>query len=146
MFFYLFHNINHSNSSNKVNENYGAKNVRTMVLGGICYIILHAMIFTESNPLYFYGYYIYYMFLLDVSVMAVIYKMYYSRSILNELKEISQIDNDTMLIKSSNDYVELTQPSSTETKNSCPFLESSICNNDAQNENTTSHEKEDDYA
>lgn len=92
MFFFICHQINHYifNSS----DPNGSKNVRTLILGGILYILLHAYLFSESNPLYQYRYYFYYIFLLDAFVMATIYKLYYGTSILYELYCNSEKDNE----------------------------------------------------
>ena len=88
MFFYIFHNIVHYGVP--INENIdsnGAKNVRTIIFGGICYIILHAYLYNESCPYYQFRHYLYYLLLLDIFVMGITYKLYYGRSMLNELHE-----------------------------------------------------------
>ena len=83
MYFYIVHLINQSLKSEKDTE--GATNVKTLLFGGILYILTHAFLWTPSNPLYFYKEYIWYVFLLDCAVMAYTYKHYFGRTILNEL-------------------------------------------------------------
>ena len=105
MFFYICHQINHyilrSSDAN------GSKNVRTLIMGGILYILLHAYLFSESNHLYKYRYYFYYLLILDAFVIGVIYKLYYGESIVNELSndkkktekiEEDKINEDTLTI------------------------------------------------
>ncbi len=83
MFFYIFHQINHN--IRYLDDSEGAVNTRTLILGGIAYIITHAIISTPGSSLYFYKDYLWYFFLLDCCVMAVHYKLYFGRSILKEL-------------------------------------------------------------
>jgi hypothetical protein len=63
------------------------------------YILTHAVLWTPSNPLYFYKEYIWYVFLLDCSVMAYTYKHYFGRNIFSELdpdeKEKFEYNEDT---------------------------------------------------
>lgn len=65
----------------------GAINTRTLILGGIFYIITHAIVSTPGNPLNLYKHYILYFLILDAFVMGIIYKQYYGRTILKELNE-----------------------------------------------------------
>ncbi len=83
MFFYIFHQINHKIKGK--NDTDGSVNTRTLILGGSSYIILHALLYKPSSPLYFYKDYLWYFFMLDICVMAVIYKLYYGRNIFFEL-------------------------------------------------------------
>lgn len=65
----------------------GAINTRTLILGGVFYIITHAIVSTPGNPLNLYKHYILYFLILDAFVMGIIYKQYYGRTILKELNE-----------------------------------------------------------
>ncbi len=84
MFFYIFHKIN-QNIKQK-DELEGTVNTRTLIMGGICYILMSAFLSTPNNPLNFYRHYLWYFLVLDFCVMAVHYKLYFGRTILKELK------------------------------------------------------------
>jgi hypothetical protein len=92
MFFYIFHQINHN--IRYLDDSEGAVNTRTLILGGIAYIITHAIISTPDSSLYFYKDYLWYFFLLDCCVMAVHYKLYFGRSILKELNSYETDEYD----------------------------------------------------
>ncbi len=92
MFFYIFHQINHN--IRYLDDSEGAVNTRTLILGGIAYIIIHAIISTPGSSLYFYKDYLWYFFLLDCCVMAVHYKLYFGRSILKEFNDYETDEYD----------------------------------------------------
>lgn len=92
MFFYIAHNINHYMLSSDDAD--GAKNVRTLIYGGICYILLHAYLYNADCPYYLYRHYIWYLFVLDALTMAVVYKNYYGRSIICEINSVEHHDYD----------------------------------------------------
>lgn len=85
MYFYIFHQINQV--IRKDDDEDGSVNVRTLILGGIMYIITHAIISNPNSSMYLYKNYLLYFFLLDVFAMGIIYKKYYGRSILKEMNE-----------------------------------------------------------
>ncbi len=85
MYFYIFHQINQVLRKDKDED--GSVNVRTLILGGIMYIITHAIISNPNSSMYLYKNYLLYFFLLDVFAMGIIYKKYYGRSILKEMNE-----------------------------------------------------------
>lgn len=85
MYFYIFHQINQV--IRKDEDEDGSVNVRTLILGGIMYIITHAIISNPNSSMYLYKNYLLYFFLLDVFAMGIIYKKYYGRSILKEMNE-----------------------------------------------------------
>ncbi len=85
MYFYIFHQINQV--LRKDEDADGSVNVRTLILGGIMYIITHAIISNPNSSMYLYKNYLLYFFLLDVFAMGIIYKKYYGRSILKEMNE-----------------------------------------------------------
>jgi hypothetical protein len=89
MFFYIIHQINHN--LKKDDETEGSINARTLIFGGMLYIITHAIVSTPGNFLNFYNNYLWWMFLLDCCVMGYIYKSYFERSIP---KEIIIFDNN----------------------------------------------------
>jgi len=96
MIFYAVHKINHS--FDLENDTYGSKNVRTLIIGGMIYILLHAYIFNPTSKLYDFRYYLYYMMLLDVATMGVVYKMYYGTSLLeffSDTNKSSDTQEDT---------------------------------------------------
>ncbi len=86
MFLYLFHKLNHSLFKSK-NKSDGALNVRTIMFGGIAYILFHAFINSSQMKNYFFKDYFWWLMLLDIFVMGIIYKMYYNRSMFKELKQ-----------------------------------------------------------
>lgn len=88
MFFYIFHQINKLITDSKLSN--GARNVRTIIYGGICYILLHAYLNKTNGPLHKYKEYVYYLLVLDILVMAVVYKTYYGRTILKELTKYEE--------------------------------------------------------
>jgi hypothetical protein len=83
MYFYIVHQINQA--IRKKNDTDGAVNTRTLMFGGILYILTSALINNPNSSLYFYKAYLWYVLLLDICVMATNYKLYYGRSIINEL-------------------------------------------------------------
>lgn len=85
MFFYLFHNLNHGLFRSKEKSD-GATNVRTLILGSIFWILFHVWANSQSMKAYFVKDYFWWFFLVDVFAMGIIYKLYYKRSIFNELK------------------------------------------------------------
>lgn len=95
MFFYIFNKIGHKLKSKDDLD--GAVNTRTLLLGGIAYILVHALIFTPGSSLYFYRHYLTYLFLLDCFVMGIEYKLYYGRNIMHELNpyETDEFDEKT---------------------------------------------------
>ena len=78
------------------NDTEGATNVKTLMFGGILYILAHAYLWTPGNPFYFYKEYLWYIILLDCSVMGYTYKHYFGRTILDELdpREKEKYDYD----------------------------------------------------
>ena len=84
MFFYLIHN-----SPLWKNLENGKRNVKTFITGMICYILLHAYMYSEYDSknkiIEILRNYIWYIILADCAAMGVTYKLFYGRSILNEL-------------------------------------------------------------
>lgn len=105
MFLYLIHKLNHGlfKSDNKSD---GAINVRTIIFGGIAYILFHAWINSEQMKDYFVKDYFLWILLIDIFAMATTYKLYYNRSILNELKNYDNdiyVEKEHKYIKPNND-------------------------------------------
>lgn len=69
----------------------GALNVRTIMFGGIAYILFHAFVNSTQMKDYFFKDYFWWLMLLDIFVMGIIYRLYYKRSMFNEIK---QYDSD----------------------------------------------------
>jgi hypothetical protein len=84
MFFYLIHSLPIGKDLPD-----GTRNTRTFFFGLICYIILHAMLYSnyvDSYPmLKLVRDYFYYFLFADVFAVAILYKLRYGRSILREL-------------------------------------------------------------
>src|SRR5690242_13686490 len=88
MFYYLIHNLPWGNDLQP-----GKRNVRTFITGSVCYILLHALLFTNKvnlNPMmtsifYIIRRYFWLIVLADATAMAITYKIAYGRNILTEL-------------------------------------------------------------
>lgn len=90
MFFYLIHNLPWGSQL----EN-GKRNVRTFLIGSVCYILLHALLYANtknfigipmlSSFLYLAQRYFWWILLADSAAMSITYKLFYGRSILTEL-------------------------------------------------------------
>lgn len=85
MYFYIVHQINQT--IRRDDDKDGSVNVRTLILGGILYIITHAIISNPNSSMYLYKNYLLYLFLLDIFAMGIIYKQYYGRTILREMND-----------------------------------------------------------
>lgn len=87
MFYYLFHSLPLWTDLPN-----GSRNVRTFLAGTICYIIMHAYLYSQygdNNKLIaMFRPYIYYVCAADVIAVAIIYKNYYKRTILDEVSEM----------------------------------------------------------
>ncbi len=81
MFFYIFHHINHYVFKPK-DKNDNTINVRTLIMGGIAYIILHAYFKSERMANFVFKDYFWAIFTIDVLAMCILYKGYYGFSIL----------------------------------------------------------------
>jgi len=102
MFFYLFHNLNHGLFRSKEKSD-GATNVRTLILGSIFWVLFHVWANSQNMKSYFIKDYFWWFFLIDVFAMGIIYKLYYKRSIFNELKETDTdiyLENEHRYVKS----------------------------------------------
>lgn len=80
----------------------GATNVRTLILGSIFWILFHVWANSQNMKGYFVKDYFWWFFLVDVFAMGIIYKLYYKRSIFNELKGTDTdiyIENEHRYIK-----------------------------------------------
>jgi hypothetical protein len=84
MFFYIFHHINHY-LFKPVDKTDAAVNVRTLILGGIAYILLHGYLNGTTLSSYVFKDYFWWIFSIDVIAMSVIYRNFYGESILNEI-------------------------------------------------------------
>lgn len=94
MFYYIIHHIVHQRYTDNWKES--RKNILTFILGSLCYIFLWAYLtslkyeaFIERNFVLttFRDWYILFV-LLDICAMAIVYKQYWSRSILHEFREV----------------------------------------------------------
>jgi hypothetical protein len=84
MFFYLFHHINHY-VFKPTNKPDSAMNVRTLIMGGIAYILFHAYLKSERMSDFYFKDYFWCIFVIDVIAMGIIYKEYYGESVLGEV-------------------------------------------------------------
>jgi len=88
MFYYLIHNLPWGNDLQP-----GKRNVRTFITGSVCYILLHALLFTDKvslNPMlttvfYMLRRYFWWIVLADAVAMSITYKIAYGRNILTEI-------------------------------------------------------------
>lgn len=90
MFFYLIHNLPWGLEL----EN-GKRNVRTFLIGSVCYILFHALLYANnknfigmpmlSSFLYMIQRYFWWVLIADSIAMSITYKLAYGRSILTEL-------------------------------------------------------------
>ena len=84
MFFYLIHS-----SPLWIDLENGKRNVRTFLAGIVCYILLHAFLYSsygsESQLICTFRNYIWYIILADCAAVATLYRMHYGRSILKEI-------------------------------------------------------------
>lgn len=97
MYFYIFHHINHyiSPLKNVESERHGARNVRTLLFGGIMYIFTAAFLYSQHyqnfiSSVFFLSalrdWFVWFI-VLDVFAMAIIYKLYWGDTILREMRE-----------------------------------------------------------
>jgi hypothetical protein len=99
MFFYIFHHLNHY-LFRPTDKTDAAVNVRTLIFGGIAYILLHGYLNKSTLSSYPFKDYFWWIFAIDVIAMSVIYRNYYGESIINEIsntfgkKEEPQVKND----------------------------------------------------
>jgi hypothetical protein len=84
MFFYIFHHINHY-LFKPLDKTDASVNVRTLILGGIAYILLHGYINGPTLSSYVFKDYFWWIFSIDVIAMSVIYRNFYGESIINEI-------------------------------------------------------------
>lgn len=102
MFFYIFHHINHY-LFKPLDKTDAAVNVRTLILGGIAYILLHGYLNGPNLSSYVFKDYFWWIFAIDVIAMSVIYRNFYGESILNEIGNtfgktetpVVKVDKDT---------------------------------------------------
>ncbi len=97
MFFYLFHQVNHSifPLESQDSEGHGARNVRTLLFGGIAYIFTAAFLYSQHyqhliSSVFFLSVlrdWFAWFIVLDVLVMAIIYRKYWGDTILKEVHE-----------------------------------------------------------
>lgn len=90
MFYYLIHHLPlWSKMAN------GKRNVRTFLLGTVCYILFHAYLFSaigSKNPkIVKFRPYIYYLWITDAISMAVLYKKYYKKTILTDVSDLVEV-------------------------------------------------------
>ena len=133
MFFYLFHNLNHGLFHTKEKSD-GATNVRTIMLGCICWILFHVWVNSQNMLGYFIKDYFWWFFLLDVFIMGIIYKLYYNRSIFKELKNY---DSD-IYIEKDHKYI---QPTKLNNQNNSFNLDILKQNSEKQNQELNKHEQ-----
>ena len=99
MFFYIFHHLNHY-LFRPTDKTDAAVNVRTLIFGGIAYILLHGYLNKSTLSSYPFKDYFWWIFAIDVIAMSVIYRNYYGESIINEIsntfgkKEEPPVKND----------------------------------------------------
>lgn len=103
MFFYIIHQIIHYLlPSGENEEDQGKKNVRTFIFGGVLYIILFGLLHSpllqtavSANVMLqiLRDWFVLFL-LLDVGAMAITYKLFWSRSITHEVKEIVALKNE----------------------------------------------------
>jgi hypothetical protein len=79
MFFYIFHHINHYLFT-PLDKTDVAVNVRTLILGGIAYILLHGYLNRSTLSNYVFKAYFWWVFAIDFIAMSVIYKNFYGES------------------------------------------------------------------
>jgi hypothetical protein len=84
MFFYIFHHINHY-LFKPLDKTDAAVNVRTLIIGGISYILLHGYLNGPKLSSYVFKDYFWWIFAIDIIAMSVIYRNFYGQSILNEI-------------------------------------------------------------
>jgi hypothetical protein len=84
MFFYIFHHINHY-LFKPADKTDAAINVRTLIMGGIAYILFHGFLYSKNMREYYFKDYFWWIFALDVCSVSVIYRSYYGESILGEI-------------------------------------------------------------
>lgn len=89
MIFYLFHNIiNNINFTDNWNES--KKNCLTLIVGGTLYVILYVLLeylYKKTYNIFFdlMHKFFFYFVIVDAITMAVLYKLYWGRSIINEI-------------------------------------------------------------
>ena len=94
MFYYLIHNLPWGEHLQP-----GKRNVRTFIIGSVCYILLHALLFANKinfNPMmttitYIIRRYFWWIVIADAISMAITYKLTYGRNILTELPLIEMV-------------------------------------------------------
>lgn len=84
MFFYIFHHINHY-LFKPADKTDSAINVRTLIMGGIAYILFHGFLYSKNMRDYYFKDYFWWIFALDVCSVSVIYRSYYGESIVGEI-------------------------------------------------------------
>lgn len=114
MYFYLFHKLNHAIDplDSKESEGHGARNVRTLLFGGIAYIFTAAFLFSHiyqnliSSVFFLFALRDWFMWfvILDILVMAIIYKKYWGDTILFEVKDAfaTKENNDSSMLPTYN--------------------------------------------
>lgn len=98
MYFYLFHQINHGISplESTESEGHGARNVRTLLFGGLAYIFTAAFLFSQNYQQLISSVFVLmalrdwfmWFLLLDIFAMAIVYKRYWGGTILKEFKDV----------------------------------------------------------
>lgn len=94
MFYYLIHNLPWGEHLQP-----GKRNVRTFIIGSVCYILLHALLFASKinfNPMmititYVIRRYFWWIVIADALSMAITYKLAYGRNILTEIPLIEMV-------------------------------------------------------
>ncbi len=114
MFFYIFHHINHYvfKPEDKSDTN---TNARTLILGGIAYVILHGYLNSTAMQDYMFKKYFWWIFIIDFVAMGIIYKNYYGDLFFREvntkdkseehiqMKKINKLSNNDNVNKVEND-------------------------------------------
>jgi hypothetical protein len=88
MFFYLIHNLPWGQDLQQ-----GKRNVRTLIIGSVCYILFHALLYADrinfppmfSTMVFIVRRYFWFIFAADLIAMSVLYKIAYGRTIFSEI-------------------------------------------------------------
>ncbi len=88
MFFYLVHNLPWGQDLQQ-----GKRNVRTLIMGSVCYILFHALLYADrinfppmfSTMVFIIRRYFWFVLAADLIAMSVLYKIAYGRTIFSEI-------------------------------------------------------------
>ncbi len=90
VYFYLIHNLPWGESLGD-----GKRNVRTLFIGAILYILTHTFLWSSAGaPFKLFRNYLFWIFVADIVTMGAIYKMYYGESMLREIGWYSHNDGE----------------------------------------------------